>query len=625
MPLLRPVSAAATVPAPIVRSRRALLVLALATASGACAFAAPADAATKTFTATEDARVEQASASLNYGDYMLKGAASPTVHTYIKFDVNGLDGPVTSAKLRIFPNTRSASGFQLRSAGSAWREGSIAWSNRPAAGGVIASSGRYSCCTSYVEVDATPLISANGAVTAVLTNAGSSVDEYRSREWGASYAPQLAVTTGDPSPPPAPPTDPPPTASPSGASRYVSMNGKDTNAGTQAAPWRTITKAATAAPAASTVVIMGGAYGENVVFSSSGTSAANPTTFVAYAGDTVSVRSLSFKASNLAVKGLTVSGASGHCVTIAPALGNLSLRNNTIRSCAKSGIGFTRSTTQAYTSDVTIADNAISGVGTSDSYANDLTIYGDRITVENNDLTGSPNDAINLWGDGHVYRHNVIHDISNSTGNHNDAFQTWTGLSDGAEGHPVTNLLIERNTIRNLVGPNSHCMMAEGPGHSGWTIRRNVFAGVGDQCMLFGKVGNGKSGITSVAISHNTFLSAGQNNTLEFNLTSTGVVSSNVFYRCVGWGGGAPYWVAASASVKRDYNLSGASSKLSEPNGQNVEPGFVNVDGGDLHLTATSPAVNGGDAGALIPMTAFLDHDGFAAQGRPDIGAYELR
>ena len=30
--------------------------------------------------------------------------------------------------------------------------------------------------------------------------------------------------------------------------------------------------------------------------------------------------------------------------------------------------------------------------------------------VTNNELTGSANDAVTLWGDGHVFRSNYIHD-----------------------------------------------------------------------------------------------------------------------------------------------------------------------------------------------------------------------
>jgi hypothetical protein len=231
-----------------------------------------------------------------------------------------------------------------------------------------------------------------------------------------------------------------------------------------------------------------------------------------------------------------------------------------------------------------------------------------------------------MWGDGHVYRHNRIHDISNAVGNHNDAFQTWTGLDDGAEGHAVTNLVIERNVVENIGGANSHCLMSEGPGHQSWTIRSNVFRAVGDQCMIFGKVGNGSSGITGLKISNNTFVAAGSNNTLEFNLTSSGALANNIFYNCKGYNGSPPYYTASSTNVTRDYNLSGGTSpRLAETHGRNADPAFVNAAGADFHLTSASPAVNAGDGGLLVSPMATVDLDGAAIAGTIDIGSYEYR
>lgn len=409
------------------------------------------------------------------------------------------------------------------------------------------------------------------------------------------------------------------------ATRYVSPSGNDARDGGSAAPWRTIAKAARAAPAGSTVVLMAGTYAEDVALAKSGM-AGLPTTFVANASDAVTVRSITFKASHLVVQGVAISGAPGNCVTIAPALSDLTLRSNTIGSCGRHGIGFTRPTTQSYTQDVTIAGNTIARVGRSSTYGNDLTVYGDRITVQDNDLSGTPNDAINLWGDRHVYRHNRIHDISNANGNHNDAFQTWSGVYDGAEGHAVTNLLIERNTVENIGGANAHCLMAEGPGHVAWTIQSNVFRNVGDQCIILGKDGNGTQGVQGLKISYNTFAAAGASNTIEFNLTSSGTLANNIFYNCKGYGSGPPYYVGKSASIARDYNIAGGTSpRLVESHGQNADPAFADAGHANFHLTPASPAVNAGDNGALINPLRAIDLDGTQTQGSPDVGAYEYR
>lgn len=661
-------------------------------------------ATTKYFPAVADSRVEQANPSSNFGTYKLGGESSPVVRSYLKFDVTGLSGPVTAAQVRVIPNTASSSGFEVRgAASSSWSETGLTWNNAPAVGSAVSASGAYTTTSSYVSANATKLVTGNGTVTVVLTGKGSTWDQYRSREWGASSAPLLVVTTGstttaDTTAPSVPSgltasagdgqvglswsastdnvgvtgyrvyrngslvatttttsyTDTgltngtsysytvsaidaagnasaqsaPVSATPAGlvagssSGYYVSTSGSDANPGTQSAPWRTIGKAASAAPAGSSVTILGGSYGEDVTFGASGTSGA-PTVFQAAPGATVSVKSLTFKASHLTVRGLTVSGASGACATINPALTDLTLDGNTMSSCGTDGVKFVRSTTATYTNAVAITNNTISGVGRSSTYGNDLTIYGDNVTVADNDLSGTPNDAIDMWGDGLTFRHNHIHDISNANGNHDDAFQTWTGLNDGAEGHPVTNLLIERNTVENVTGSNSHCLMSEGPGHSGWTIRSNVFRNIGDQCMILGKNGNGTQGIQNVEISNNTFVSAGANNTMEFNLTSSGVLASNIFYNCKGYNGSPPYYVASTASVSRDYNMSGGTSpKLTEPHGLNADPQFVSAGSNDYHLASGSPAVDSGDNGALVPVRT-ADLDGNATARAVDRGAYE--
>ncbi|KAB8142985.1 hypothetical protein F8S13_12145 [Chloroflexia bacterium SDU3-3] len=65
---------------------------------------------------------------------------------------------------------------------------------------------------------------------------------------------------------------------------YVSPSGSDTAAGTQAAPWKSIQKAASSATAGSTVYVRGGTYSERITFGVSG-SAGKPITFQSYPGE----------------------------------------------------------------------------------------------------------------------------------------------------------------------------------------------------------------------------------------------------------------------------------------------------------------------------------------------------
>lgn len=59
---------------------------------------------------------------------------------------------------------------------------------------------------------------------------------------------------------------------------YVSTSGNDSNAGTQSAPWKTISKAASTAVGGDTINIAAGTYTENVTFSKAGT-ASSPIIF----------------------------------------------------------------------------------------------------------------------------------------------------------------------------------------------------------------------------------------------------------------------------------------------------------------------------------------------------------
>ncbi|MCB1231627.1 MAG: choice-of-anchor D domain-containing protein [Verrucomicrobiae bacterium] len=72
----------------------------------------------------------------------------------------------------------------------------------------------------------------------------------------------------------------------SAATRYVSVQtGSDSNSGTLASPWKTLQKAANVANAGDTILVRGGVYPENVIFSRSGTSG-NPIVFQAYPNET---------------------------------------------------------------------------------------------------------------------------------------------------------------------------------------------------------------------------------------------------------------------------------------------------------------------------------------------------
>ncbi len=77
------------------------------------------------------------------------------------------------------------------------------------------------------------------------------------------------------------------------------------------------------------------------------------------------------------------------------------------------------------------------------------------------------------------------------------------------------------------------------------------------------------------------------------------------------------YW-RPGGSPKVYFPISSSSKKM--------DPKFVNIGSGDLHLQSSSPAINAGSTAAvLLGYTADLDNTSVPQGGAPDMGAYEYR
>jgi parallel beta-helix repeat protein len=180
----------------------------------------PAAAAATTFTPVADAYVNEASPGTNYGsNATLRVDGSPIVNSYLRFNVQGLSGSVTSAKLRIYANSNQSSGFQVHDVtNDTWVESAITYSG-PNAGPAIsptavATTGPVTAGVTY-EFNVTSLVAGNGLVSFGLKTTHTTALSLASRE--SANAPQLVVETGTGSTPaPTGPTasPPPPTASP---------------------------------------------------------------------------------------------------------------------------------------------------------------------------------------------------------------------------------------------------------------------------------------------------------------------------------------------------------------------------------------------------------------------------
>ncbi|WP_420644828.1 DUF7594 domain-containing protein [Candidatus Leptofilum sp.] len=143
------------------------------------------------------------------GASTLRLDASPDANSYLRFDVQGLNGAVSQATLRVYVQTTSSIGYDAHEvADNSWGETSINFSNAPALGTVLGSSGSTTANT-YMEVDVTSAVSSNGLVSFGLSTADSSLILLASRESGNQ--PELVVQTagnGGPTPTntPVPPT-----------------------------------------------------------------------------------------------------------------------------------------------------------------------------------------------------------------------------------------------------------------------------------------------------------------------------------------------------------------------------------------------------------------------------------
>jgi hypothetical protein len=116
------------------------------------------------------------------------------VNSYLRFNLTGLNGTVIKATLRIYANSASTSGIQAHGViDTNWGEKTITYANAPAMSGVVSTSTAVKA-NSWVEMNVTSLVSANGLLSLAVTTSGATAINLASRESGAN-APQLVVIT----------------------------------------------------------------------------------------------------------------------------------------------------------------------------------------------------------------------------------------------------------------------------------------------------------------------------------------------------------------------------------------------------------------------------------------------
>ena len=160
---------------------------------------------TLTFTPSDDAYVQQDLASSNFGAATsIDVDTSPVKNLLLKFGVSGVGSrQIVSAKLRVYCVDASPSGGAFRRvANQSWSEGTVNWSNAPAADTTTLGSLAGVAASTWYEVDVTPLVTGDGSVSLRASSSSSDGARYASKEGTAGFAPQLVVTVSGTPPPP---------------------------------------------------------------------------------------------------------------------------------------------------------------------------------------------------------------------------------------------------------------------------------------------------------------------------------------------------------------------------------------------------------------------------------------
>ena len=152
-------------------------------------------AGTLTFDPVADARVSRGRPDSKYGNDValrVRQDGSDDYESYLRFQVTGITGTVTSVKLRLFCTDASPVGGTVYPASTAWTESAITWNTAPGqTGGAVRAIGSVAL-NAWVEVDLTGLVTTNGQIDLLIQDGNSNSALYGSRE--STTVPQLVIT-----------------------------------------------------------------------------------------------------------------------------------------------------------------------------------------------------------------------------------------------------------------------------------------------------------------------------------------------------------------------------------------------------------------------------------------------
>ncbi|MBN1147853.1 MAG: DNRLRE domain-containing protein [Anaerolineales bacterium] len=146
------------------------------------------------FEPAADTYVSAASPDSNYGGAtQLRVDASPDIRGYVRYNVQGLAGIIVSARLRVYANSGSGIGYEIyQVSDSTWDEQQLTYNTAPPFGNFVGSSGGYGS-NSWIEIDVTPLVGGEGALSLAIVTSSDTALSFSSRE-GAN-PPELIIET----------------------------------------------------------------------------------------------------------------------------------------------------------------------------------------------------------------------------------------------------------------------------------------------------------------------------------------------------------------------------------------------------------------------------------------------
>jgi hypothetical protein len=146
-----------------------------------------------TFTSVADASVTKTEPASNFGSSsQLNLFGGPLGASYLRFEVQGLPGPVAQATLRLYAQSSSRYGYQVRTPSTqAWEETTITYENAPPIGNFVVLAEPFGA-GEWTQVDITSLVKGNGVYDLVLLAFNLTPFSLASRE-AVPYAPQLVV------------------------------------------------------------------------------------------------------------------------------------------------------------------------------------------------------------------------------------------------------------------------------------------------------------------------------------------------------------------------------------------------------------------------------------------------